>query len=267
MNTLNKNIIIKYICILLPLIVIALILSLDNTPSHRTKNYFLESKPPKILIKPDFASMKNFKQRKAAFINFMFLGIQVANLEICLQRQQLNKLIKSYNSKRYLNVKQTKKLKKYLKYYRVDNSLDLQDQFKLLNKRIGSVPTSILLAQAILESGWGTSRFAKDYNNYFGLHCASEDCGVKALAANVYLEIFSNIDQNILGYYHRLNIGSKFKKFRIIRLKVNNYQLPIDALFKTFESYSEIGISEYQKRLESLIKQNNLLRYNTIKYC
>jgi len=33
------------------------------------------------------------------------------------------------------------------------------------------VPASIVMAQSILESGWGESDLAKNYNNYFGIKC------------------------------------------------------------------------------------------------
>ena len=33
---------------------------------------------------------------------------------------------------------------------------------------------SPIIAQAILESGWGESRLAKDYHNYFGLKCGTK---------------------------------------------------------------------------------------------
>ncbi|MDE4974412.1 BAX protein, partial [Francisella tularensis subsp. holarctica] len=71
------------------------------------------------------------------------------------------------------------------------------------------------LAPAAPASGWGTSRFAKDYNNYLGLHCLYTGCGVKAQASDTYLEIFNNAAESVLGYNNRLNTGSKFVYFRI----------------------------------------------------
>ncbi|MDE5028396.1 BAX protein, partial [Francisella tularensis subsp. holarctica] len=74
--------------------------------------------------------------------------------------------------------------------------------------------------------GWGTSRFAKVYNNYFGPHCFYTGCGVKAQASDTYREIFNNAAESDLGYYHRLNTGSKLVDFRITRDKKINQQLP-----------------------------------------
>lgn len=41
-------------------------------------------------------------------------------------------------------------------------------------KRSG-IPASIIMAQAILESGWGQGDLARNANNYFGIKCKNED--------------------------------------------------------------------------------------------
>lgn len=41
-------------------------------------------------------------------------------------------------------------------------------------KRSG-IPASIIMAQAILESGWGQGDLARNANNYFGIKCKDED--------------------------------------------------------------------------------------------
>lgn len=35
---------------------------------------------------------------------------------------------------------------------------------------------SPIIAQAILESGWGNSKLAARYHNYFGLKCGTKEC-------------------------------------------------------------------------------------------
>ena len=41
--------------------------------------------------------------------------------------------------------------------------------------RLKTHPTSIVLAQAAIESGWGSSRFYKEANNVFGVWSYSEN--------------------------------------------------------------------------------------------
>ena len=44
--------------------------------------------------------------------------------------------------------------------------------FDSLLLRVDIIPIKLVMAQAIIESGWGSSRFARDGNNYFGIHCS-----------------------------------------------------------------------------------------------
>ena len=129
------------------------------------------------------------------------------------------------------------------------------------------IPTSFILAQAAPESGWGTSRFAKNYSNYFRLHCFYTGCGVKAQASDTFLEVFNNAAGSVLIYYHGLNTGSKFVDFRIAMDKIINQGLSQKNLLDTLENYSELDGNEYKDRLISVIQHNNLRQYNSIKYC
>ncbi|OEZ33360.1 BAX protein [Francisella endosymbiont of Amblyomma maculatum] len=267
MSMTNKRLLLKYFFVLLVLFISAAILSLNEDKKRTKANYFLESRDPKIFKKPDFSKIKNFKEKKDTFIKYMLAAIEVANKEICLQQQQIQKLKNALDKKGSLNARQNKKLSSYLEYYKIKTNHSIAEKLDYLSIKAGTIPTSFVLAQATLESGWGTSRFAKDYNNYFGLHCFYEECGVKAQASDIYLEIFNNAPESVLGYYHRLNTGSKFVDFRIARDKIINHQLPQKALLDTLENYSELDDGEYIDRLISVIQHNNLRQYDSIKYC
>ncbi|APC91289.1 MULTISPECIES: glucosaminidase domain-containing protein [Francisella] len=267
MSTTNKKLLLKYFFVLLVLFISAAILSSNEGVKHSNTNYFLESRASRIIKKPDFSEIKNFKERKDVFIKYMLAAIELANKEICLQQQQIQKLKNDLGKKGLLSARQNKKLSSYLEYYKIKTNHSIADDLDYLSVKVGMIPTSFVLAQAALESGWGTSRFAKDYNNYFGLHCFYEGCGVKAQASDIYLEIFNNVPESVLGYYHRLNTGSKFVDFRITREKIINHQLPQKALLDTLENYSELDGGEYKDRIISVIQHNNLRQYDSIKYC
>ena len=67
-------------------------------------------------------------------------------------------------------------------------------------------------AQAALESGWGTSRFSIEGNN-FGQHCFTAGCGIPAKnASGTINEVtkFSSPKQSVKSYFMILNTGSKF---------------------------------------------------------
>lgn len=81
----NNRSLLKYFFVLLILFISAAILSTNEGTRHTKLNYFLESRTPKITKKPDFSEIKNFKERKDAFIKYMLAAIKIANKEICLQ--------------------------------------------------------------------------------------------------------------------------------------------------------------------------------------
>ena len=78
---------------------------------------------------------------------------------------------------------------------------------------------SPIIAQAILESGWGESRLAKDYHNYFGLKCGTKWQGKSvnlatweeyeagtAMVISDYFRIFDNMEEGVKGYFELLQI-------------------------------------------------------------
>lgn len=95
----NNRSLLKYFFVLLILFISAAILSTNEGTRHTKSNYFLESRTPKITKKPDFSEIKNFKERKDDFIKYMLAAIKIANKEICLQQQQIQKLKNALDKK------------------------------------------------------------------------------------------------------------------------------------------------------------------------
>ena len=58
--------------------------------------------------------------------------------------------------------------------------INMYSQMAIEQERKHSVPASITLAQAILESGAGTSYLAKEANNHFGIKCQTDWQGARA---------------------------------------------------------------------------------------
>ena len=250
-------------------LLITAILALKCSVANQSDSYNIASNicTTTKMKKPDFANIQDIKEKKKAFIEYMLASILNANKEICAEKAEVKKLnITMQKNKEFNSIQQTK-LEKYRIYYKIKDAHTAQEQLDLLDVKIGTAPTSFILAQAILESGWGSSRFAKDYNNYFGLHCFEDNCGVKASGADVYLETFINATQSVLGYYHRLNTGTKFKNFRETRQKVYHERLSASKLLDTLEDYSELEGDEYKIRLENVINHNKLDQYDSIKAC
>ena len=65
-------------------------------------------------------------------------------------------------------------LDKLAKKYRIEKLTSKEDLLLVID----ILPPSLMLAQAANESNWGRSRFAEDFNNYFGIWCFKKGCGV-----------------------------------------------------------------------------------------
>ena len=98
--------------------------------------------------------------QKESFIKMTLPLILAANEEIGMRRAAI---------KRAASANDRGALEKWAQLYRIDvgkqSTQDLRDAILL---RADVIPVSLALAQAAVESGWGTSRFAVQGNALFG---------------------------------------------------------------------------------------------------
>lgn len=156
------------------------------------------------------------------------------------------------------NTNQTR-LKAILKRYK----LDLTMERDAILARIKPHPKSIALAQAALESNWGTSRFSREANNLFGIWSFNKKeariAAKKQRNGNkIYLRRYQNIEKSIEHYYEVMNTSASFKTFREQKLKTNN---PLE-LIKYLDKYSEEK-QKYIKSLRQIIITNKLQRFDS----
>ena len=149
------------------------------------------------------------------------------------------------------------------------NRLDIIKIKKELSKKINVIPISMILAQAIIESGWGSSRFAQQGNALFGEWTWKNHTGIKPkqnLDANFSVKNFSNLLDSVNSYILNLNTHPAYKDLRNYREKqiqtgknVTGYEL---SYF--LEKYSEIGF-EYVIKVTNMIKNNKLNQFEYSK--
>ena len=101
-------------------------------------------------------------QRKSNFVFKILPIIQEVNEEILRKRAHIF-LIEKRLKTNSLTVLDADALKRLFREYNV-RSGDIDE----LKSRIDLIPVSLAIAQAAIESGWGTSRFAREGNAYFG---------------------------------------------------------------------------------------------------
>ncbi len=125
--------------------------------------------------------------------------------------------------------------------------------------KVAPVPPGLAIAQAAIETGWGTSRFFCQANNLFGEWSFSGK-GIKAKESSARLKVFPDILASVRSYFYNLNAGWAYEGFRMARAR-NPSSL---ALVKHLEKYSILG-KEYVRRLERVIKGNRLDEYDSCK--
>ena len=134
----------------------------------------------------------------------------------------------------------------------------------MLNK-INNIPISLILAQSIIESGWGASRFAQEGNALFGQWTWKNNDGIKPkgnLDANFSVKNFESLLDSVNSYILNLNTHPAYKEFRNFRTLQNrmNKNLTGYNMGNFLEKYAEIGF-EYVTKVKSMIKKNQLSKF------
>ena len=193
--------------------------------------------------------------KKSLFFRLMAPMILMANENIIHER----KVIK--NSR--LNSPELKKIA--LKYRLVKNKKNIlrAGMRQILLEKVDILPLSLALAQAAEESGWGTSRFAKEGNAFFGQWDFSGN-GMKPkqqrkALGNYGVARFESPLASIEGYMLNINTGNAYQKLRTLRAKIraNNNKITGLKLAGTLDKYSERG-QDYIDGLRQMIRYNNL---------
>ena len=201
------------------------------------------------------------EQKKAIFIRFMLPLILKANQEIWGQRQDIIKANNSSNKTA---------LKSIAKAYKIDTDIMKSDDiYGWANNHVLPIPTSLALAQAAIESGWGTSRFSIEGNALFGQWSWSPQSGIKPLEAsnsNAVVRSFPNLQSSVHSYMKNLNTHPAYKEFRTLRKSfINQGKWPDSVELATgLHPYAETG-DHYVKSIINIISQNNLQRFDYSK--
>jgi Bax protein len=128
--------------------------------------------------------------------------------------------------------------------------------------RIGTLPNSIVLAQAAMESGWGQSRIFLEGNNLFGMWSYNKfepriAAGKTRGQKRIYLRSYMDISQSITHYFDILSKSWAYKGLRKARLETTDPH----KLLLHLSNFSERR-SAYTLQLRKVIDQYDLTRYD-----
>ncbi len=200
---------------------------LENIHTERTKTLFISALLPSILI------VKHSLEQEAAQIAYLLKKERWTARDSALYETQRHR----YNA---------------------------SDPENLLTRMV-TLPNSIVLAQAAVETGWGRSRFFLEANNVFGIWSYNADeprvkAGLMRDSVEIYVRSYDNFAQSIQDYFRTLGSARAYRGLRRARLDTND---PL-RLLPYLGRYSERG-TDYIRQLRTIIEQNDLTRFDRFR--
>ena len=207
----------------------------------------------------DLDALKSTQLKKETFIKIVLPLVVAENERILDDRKKLIIL----SNKKFTTDSEKQWIRQKLLEYKVKKG-----NLKELLIRMDIIPTSIALAQAAKESGWGTSRFALEGNAIFGQWTWSGK-GIAPLDResnkNHKILKFPILRASVKAYKNNLNTHKSYAKFREKRFKLREKNKKVAGLelTETLNNYAQTG-SEYTKILNQIIKQNRLTDFERV---
>lgn len=134
---------------------------------------------------------------------------------------------------------------------------------------------SAIIGQAILESGWGKSKLASSYHNYFGLKCGSKWKG-KSVNMKTFEEykagtlapisdnfrVFDNLDEGVKGYLDFINT-SRYSNLKNIpspqeylqNIKNDGYATSSTYVSSVMKIVNTYNLSSYDTKISKSIEE------------
>ncbi|MBC2605549.1 glucosaminidase domain-containing protein [Pelagicoccus albus] len=253
----------------LSLIVISIysVLSVVETIIEEKEQYRHEE----IVHLPNFASIASTPERKKAFFNFLEPFVVEANREILEERSQVESFRDYFEENGELSGKRLVLFNVLRESYGLEmvETAGLEDIAELLN-RVDVIPASMVLAQAAIESGWGTSRFARQGNNLFGIWCYEPGCGIvprRRPAGETYeVAAYDTPRDSFLAYIRNLNTSHHYEALRDIRAahRENGMEVTGKDLAGGLSNYSQERWT-YVRKVRGLIASNRLEERSKIR--
>ncbi|GGX96467.1 glycoside hydrolase family 73 [Litchfieldella qijiaojingensis] len=200
---------------------------------------------------PDLRKVPAGPKRKAAFFELLVPIIEAENARIAAQRDWLRAIAERDTP---LDEYEQARLAELCGRYRVECRGQEVDG-RLLN-RVDTLPLELVVIQAVEESGWGTSRFARQGNNLFGMRCFTGGCGLGQQGSGRRYQAFDSVQDAVRAYIHNLNTHRAYERLRTRRAELARQgTVTAEALIATLDNYAVRA--DYKDVLLSLLRTNS----------
>jgi Bax protein len=210
----------------------------------------------------DMEEIRQAEARKRLFFKAVLPLVLQVNEEIRADRRRLWDLRYSLRAGEKLDAVDRLWLMVAADRYRVD-----AEDLAALARRMDVIPPSLALAQAAVESGWGTSRFAREGNALFGQWTFSASGDLVPLRRDPgkthRVRAFDNLLDSVRAYMRNLNTHPTYRAFRQARSKMRREGAPLNGsrLATRLDHYAEQGVA-YVAIIRATIENNDLGRFD-----
>jgi Bax protein len=217
----------------------------------------------------NFDELADMASRKRAFLHTLLPAALVALHEVQQERTKLLAVLDKIDMppervsfsdsgetwRSYLTKPETDFVNKLIHKYRAADADELL-------ARVDGVPVSLVLGQGAIESSWGSSRFARNGNNLFGIWTWGERGIIpfrRDEGKNHKVKIYDNILDSVRSYILTLNSLNAYRHLRELREQSDDSLELAEGLLY----YSERR-DAYVEDVRRIIIANNLKRYDNI---
>ncbi len=217
---------------------------------------------PRVVIEQmpaDLHGLEPAAQRKRVFIKLILPLVLFVNERILADRERLAELREDI--RRFGRIPDPRD-RAWLDHRRECYGVDVLDIEALL-RRIDVIPPSLAVAQAAVESGWGTSRFVREGNAVFGQRTFAKGAGLVPLRRGEgethEVRSFGRLLDSVAGYMFNLNSHHAYAAFRRARERQRKTHGELDghALASTLKRYSERR-GAYVQAIREIIETGDL---------
>ena len=228
----------------LALLVLSLVLALVAMPPVAVSQPAeprptLNTEPAAAVTLPDLRQLPAGPRRKDAFLQVLVPIVEAENSRLAARREWLMALAERDTP---WTRAERERVTALCKEYALDCEPGKINA--LLLKRVAPVPLEMVAVQAVEESGWGTSRLARQNNNLFGMRTSGGR-----------YQSFDSLQDAVRAYLKNLNTHRAYADLRARRAQLSAQgEVPPEALIAMLNDYATRA--DYQHVLLSLLRTN-----------
>ncbi|MBD22351.1 MAG: hypothetical protein CL572_01635 [Alphaproteobacteria bacterium] len=235
--------------------------SVDKFLKDESANLIIFSSLPE-----DFMEIQPVNKRKKLFIQTLLPIIYTENLKILEDRK---KILDWWNESQGEN---------FSRDFWPAWLFELSEKYDAEDSNLGNllikvdvIPISMALAQAAIESGWGTSRYLREGNAIYGQYTFEKNKGIlpseRDSSKKFFIRKFENLSESTKSYFKNINTHLAYESLREERkkLRMNGEILSGLKLSNYLTSYSERK-QDYVNDVRKIIESNNFMKFDNSNF-